>query len=220
MTSYPVFLTALDEQRSVVVGAGPTLERKVSGLLEAGGRVRLIAPSLPASVREMAERERVEWLDRGYRHGDLEGAALAIVTEASPKTKRQIWEEARQRNVLINTTGNAERSTFANGACLRRGRLVISISTSGAAPALSVRLRQKLSDEIGPEYEEFVALMNALREPMQRQISDVRERRERWYSLVDSDVLDLLAEGRRDEARARVESIVGAEVMDEAEDCL
>lgn len=219
MSSYPIYLTNLDTQRAVVVGAGPSAERKVKGLLDAGAQVTLIASSPSAPIRSWAEDGCIEWVDRGYRDGDLEGAALVIVTEAPPEKTTSIWDEARRHNVLINTTGSDARSTFANGACLRRGPLVISISTSGAAPALSVRLRQDLSDTFGPEYEEFLDIMNALREPMQRHVPTFEERRERWYDLVDSDVLDLLAKGHREEALVRIESVVGGEIMEEVAGC-
>jgi len=219
MGVYPIFLTNLDEQGAVVMGAGPSAGRKVEGLLEAGTRVTLIAPSLSASLKQWADVERVEWLERTYRDGDLEGVALAIVTDVAPETEARIWEEARRRNVLINTTGSEVRSTFSNGAALRRGPLVISISTSGAAPTLSVRLRQQLAGEFGPEYEELLDLMNALREPMQRHVTDFETRRNRWYELVDSEIIDLLASGRREEARTCVESIVGTDVMEEMEHC-
>jgi siroheme synthase-like protein len=213
MTSYPLYLTQLDQQRAVVVGTGPAAERKVDGLLDAGAQVTVIAPELPAPLRRRADEAAIEWVDRPYQPGDLDGAALVIVTAPDPELREQVWAEAQERNVLINTTGDAERSTFANGACLRRGPLVVSISTSGAAPTLSVRLRQQLADAFGPEYETLLNVMDALREPMQARVSDFETRRDRWYRIVDSDVLDLLREGRHGDAWDRIESIVGPEVM-------
>jgi siroheme synthase-like protein len=219
MTSYPLFLTDLHRQRAVVVGAGPTAERKVEGLLDTGARVTLIDPAPGDPLREWGEHGRLEWVDRSYRDGDLEGAVLVIVTEATPETKEQVWQEAQRRNVLINTTGEDHRSTFANGAAVRRGPLVVSVSTSGAAPALSVRLREQLEATFGPEYEELLSIMNALREPMQAQISDFSERRSRWYALVDSDGVELLRSERRAAGGKRVESIGGTEVVGSMEDC-
>lgn len=218
MSPYPVFLTNLDEQGAVVVGTGPAAERKVEGLLDAGAEVTLIAPSPSGRFRTWCDQQRIHCVERAYRPGDLKGAVLAIVTEATAETKRRIWDEAVRRNVLINTTGSSAHSTFSNGACLRRGPLVISISTSGAAPTLSVRIRDQLAEEFGPEYDAFLTLMNVLREPMQQHVSDFQERRDQWYTLVDSDILNLLRQNRHEAALARVESIVGSPVMDEIED--
>jgi siroheme synthase-like protein len=212
MTSYPVYLTNLDEQPAVVVGAGPATERKVEGLLGADAAVRLIARDPSRALRSWAAAGALEWVERAYRPGDLEGAALAIITATADETVDRAWTEARERNVLVNTTGDEARSTFANGACVRRGPLVVSISTSGAAPTLSVRLRERLADAFGPEYETFLEVLRALREPMQAHVDDFETRRDRWYQLVDSDVLDLLRDGRPAAARARIEAIVGPTV--------
>lgn len=220
MSAYPVYLTNLDERRAVVVGTGPSAERKVKGLLDADARVILISADLPDWGQSWVEEGAVDWRARSYRSGDLEGAVLVIVTAASAEAEMEIVEEAQERNVLINITGEDEHSTFTNGAVLRRGPLVLSISTSGAAPSVSVRLREKLSSELGPEYEELLAIMNALRDPMQTHVSDFAERRGRWYSILDSDALDLLRDGRREAALDRIESIVGPDVMESMEVCM
>ena len=54
--------------------------------------------------------------------------------------------------------------------------------------------------------------MDALREPMQAHVDDFETRRDRWYQLVDSDILKLLRNDRHAEARARIRSIVGPDV--------
>lgn len=220
MSTYPVHLTALDEQRALVIGTGPAAERKIERLLEAGADVTVIDPDPASFAAAWAKAGTVSLVERAYRKGDVEGVALIIVTEANNETKEQIWKEAQERNVLINTAGNPSYSTFANGATVRRGPLVVSVSTSGAAPALSVRIREQLEKKFGPEYESFVAILKALRDPMKAEISTFDERRDRWYQLVDSNVLDLLQGGRRGDAWARIEAIVGPAVMHrmEAED--
>jgi len=219
MNAYPVYLTNLDEQRAVVVGSGPTVERKVKGLLDADARVTLIAPDPPPQLSAWAHAGRLEWRDRRYRRGDLQTAALVIVTEACAEAKRRIRKDAREQNVLLNIAGDTDESTFANGAVLRRGPLVVSVSTAGGAPSLAVRIREKLAEEVGAEYEELLTIMNALRDPMQEQVSDVQARRDRWYAILDSDVLELLADGRREDALDRIESIVGPTIMKQTEGC-
>jgi siroheme synthase-like protein len=214
MATYPLYLTHMSERRAVVVGSGPATERKTRGLLDADAQVALVAPTLPAPLRPAVEDGALAWIDRAYRPGDLERAVLAIVTTDDPEVREEAWAEAQRRDVLINTTGDRARSTFANGACVRRGPLVVSVSTSGAAPTLSVRLREELEAQYGPEYAALLALMDALREPMQATIADFDERRARWYALLNSDVLDLLRDGRRRDAWDRAAEIVGPRVVE------
>ena len=54
---------------------------------------------------------------------------------------------------------------------------------------------------------------------MQEQVSDLQARRDRWYAILDSDVLELLADGRREDALDRIESIVGPTIMKQTEGC-
>lgn len=212
MKPYPIFLNNLDEQRSVVIGGGHEAERKVGDLLECDANVTLIHPDPIEPLRQWADEGTIEWVPRDYQPGDLEGAFLVIVSETNPEKTHPIWKEARERNVLINAMDDVPHCNFVAGSIVRRGPLVVSISTSGAAPALSVRLRQRMEDEFGPEYAAFLEIMQALREPMAEHYPDFDERRDRWYELVDSDVLELLRQGRRTDALDRIDSIVGSEV--------
>lgn len=212
MPPFPVFLNNLHEQRSVVIGGNHEAERKVGELLEVDANITLIAPDATEALKEWAHEEAIEWIHRDYQYGDLEGAFLAIVSETNPERTHPIWKEAKERNVLFNAMDDIPHCNFFNGSFIRQGPLVISISTTGAAPALSVRLRQEMEDTFGSEYETFLHIMQDLRDPMAEHYPDFDERRDRWYEIVDSDVLDLLRQGRRGDAIARIESIVGPKV--------
>jgi precorrin-2 dehydrogenase / sirohydrochlorin ferrochelatase len=205
---YPVYLS-LDGRLSVVVGGSALAEEKVRGLLAAGSRVRAIAPEGTAGLAELAEEGRITHLARSFAPGDLEGAALAIVTEADPAVRAAVFREAAAANVLVNTVDDLQHCHWIAPAIVRRGDLSIAISTSGSAPALAVRLRQQLERQVGPEHGRFLELAAAVRAPLGERVADFAERKERWYRLVDSDVLDLLRQGEDETARQRFREILG-----------
>ena len=214
MKVYPIFLNNLSEQRSIVIGGDHEAERKVGSLLEVDAQVTLISPDPSEQLRHWAHVGAIEWIERDYRRGDLEGAILVIVSEYNPERSQRIWEEAQERNILINAMDDVPRCNFVAGSVVRRGPLVISISTTGKAPTLSVRMRQELEEEIGPEYEEFLELMHRLREPMAEHYPNFDRRRDLWYDIVDSDALDLIRGDRREAALDRIRGIVGDEIVD------
>ena len=109
---------------------------------------------------------------------------------------------------LLNVADDMSRSDFTAGAVMRQGALTIAISTNGCAPALAVRLRQQFERTLGPEYATFLDWLQALREPLARQYPDFTERRARWYTLVDSDILTLLKQGHVDLARQRLADLI------------
>lgn len=214
MKVYPIYLNNLSEQRSVVIGGDHEAERKVGDLLAADAVVTVIAPTLTEQLEQWAKAKTIDWIARDYQAGDLKGAFLVIVSEYNPERSQKIWEEAQERNVLINAMDDVPHCNFVAGSVVRRGPLVISISTTGAAPTFSVRLRQEMEERFGPEHAEFLELMRQLREPMAAHYPDFEERRDRWYQLVDSDLLELLEKGEKKAARQRLRTIVGDEVAD------
>ena len=212
MKVYPIFLNDLEGRRCVVFGGGHEAERKTFDLLECGANVELIAETATEGLSAAAAEGMLVWQRRDYAPGDLRGVFLTIVSETNPSATAPIYEEAEREKVLINAMDDVPHCTFVAGSVVRRGPLVISISTSGAAPALAVRMRERLEEEIGPEYETFLGLMSELREPMSRQYPSFAERREHWYRVVDSDVLHVLREHGADAARKRIAALTGIDL--------
>ena len=216
MKPYPIFLIGLENRHCIVIGGGHEAEYKVRGLLDCDAIVTVIHPALTPELETWAEDGRFTWLQRPYQRGDLHGAFLVIAERADPATNAQIWIEAEAEGALVNVMDDVEHCNFVAGSVVRQGPLAISISTSGAAPALSVRLRQQMEKEFGSEYAVFLNWMKALRLPMSQQYPSFKERRERWYALVDSEILPLLRQGCLETARQRVSEISGLALLPEA----
>ena len=83
------------------------------------------------------------------------------------------------------------------------GDLVIAISTGGRSPALARRLRVEISEQFGPEWQEFVELLGEVRMETLADLPEIRERSRRWQQALHVDeLLGLIRAGRRDEARS------------------
>lgn len=210
MPHYPVFLD-LRGRRCTVIGDGHLAEEKVQGLLAAGAVVTVISPTLAPGLAAFAEEGCLLHRPRGYQPGDLEEAFLVISCGQVPEVAEAIWQEALDRNILINTVDDVPRCGFIAPSIVRRGDLSIAISTGGKAPALAVRLRQWLEAELGAEYGRFLTLAGSVRAALARRWPDFATRRELWYRLVDSDILDLLRKGKEEEAAGRFRDILGVE---------
>lgn len=214
MQYYPVYLN-LEDRRCVVIGGNRHAKEKVGDLLNAGADVTVIAPELNAELEALAEAGRITALRRGYQAGDLEGAFLVISAAMNSAINARVWEEAAERDILINSIDDVPHCNFIAPSIVRQGDLIISISTSGTAPALAVRLRQCLSRKLGPEYSRFLELVRPLRQQLPKLYPEFQQRRAIWYRVVDSDVLDLLRQQDDNAARRRIAEITGiAEIGD------
>lgn len=195
---YPVALEPAG-RRCVVVGHGPLAEEKVSGLLDAGANVAVIAPA-------------------AYRSGDLAGAFLVIAATGDPALNRLIFAEAETERVLCNAVDDIEHCHFAAPSILRRGELTVAISTGGRSPALAKRLRSRLTEQLGPELGVLTDLLGELRaELITTRRVDFATWAARWSEALDSDLEDLVRAGRLDEVKQIVRrTVAGPETPKEA----
>jgi len=205
---YPIYVNLLG-QLCVVVGGGKIAEGKVEGLLTAGAKVKIVSPDLTSYLRRLSKENVIEHLERTYQTGDLAGAFMVICATDQVEINHKVWQEASANRQLVNVVDDTPRCNFIAPAILRKGDLTLAISTAGKAPALAVRLKERLQEQLGTEYERFLELSGQLREPLARHVPDFETRKALWYELVDSDALNLLAQGDEPAALETISQIVG-----------
>ena len=87
---------------------------------------------------------------------------------------------------------------------VRQGDVVVTIGTNGRSPALATFLKRHVGSEMGPEYERLLELLSEAREAIRssgRSSEDAD-----WRQAFDSGILDLVREGREEEARELLRS--------------
>lgn len=207
-TYYPIYVQ-LHDQPCVVIGGGRIAEGKVEGLLAAEAKVTIIAPELTPGLQKLIDEKPIAYIPRSYQPGDLSGAFLVICATDQAEVNHQVWQEANSNHQLVNVVDDTPRCNFIAPSILRKGDLTIAISTSGKAPALAVRLKEQLQREIGPQYARFLELAGELREPLAQHVPDFESRKALWYELVDSEILEVLAQGDERSAREIISRVVG-----------
>ncbi len=132
----------LKGKRLLFVGAGKVNERRIRALLPSGCSIKVVAPDATDTVAELARRGALVWIKRPFVPGDLEGVDLAFV--AIPEGYSAVVEEARKRGIPVECASSGELGDFIVPAVVRRGDVLVSVSTSGKDPALSARLKKEI----------------------------------------------------------------------------
>lgn len=189
----------------LVTGEGYEVPQKVQALVEAGAQVTYVNPQAEARITDLIAQGVVAWEQRRFEEDDLNGRFLVI---ADTEENDRIFDLAEGRGVLCNCVDDPAHCRFSFGSIHRRGELTLAISTNGWAPAVAVRLRQWLEREIGPEYGDLLALLKEVRPGITSGIADFAARRDLWYRIVDSRVLELLRQGENAEAEALVHRLI------------
>jgi precorrin-2 dehydrogenase/sirohydrochlorin ferrochelatase len=154
MNLFPIFLK-LEGRRCLVVGGGQVGTQKIAGLLDAGAQVTVIDPSPAVAVREFLG-SRVVWHARKYLPGDLDGIYLAIAATSDPAVNQRIYDEAQRRGILANVVDVPPLCDFYYPALVRRGALVVAVSSQGESPHLAQRVRDEISQLLPEELDEAV----------------------------------------------------------------
>jgi siroheme synthase-like protein len=207
MGYYPIFLE-MAGRPCLVVGGGPVAERKVAGLLEVGASVTIVSPSLSASLEALAKAGKVRHVGRDYAPGDLAGHQLAFIATGDRDVNAAAAREGRERGVWVNAVDDPARCDFILPAVVRRGQLVVAVATGGASPALTRAIREELETYFTEEYAALADIVAEVRRELPRR--ECLPDGAAWRKALDSDFRRLVADGKREEAKARLLERLGA----------
>ncbi len=203
LTGWPVSLIVAD-RRVVVVGAGSIAARKISGLIQAGADVVVVAPSAVPDVQSWSREGRIKWLERGFEASDLDDAWLAVTATDDPAVNRAVRAAGDERRMFVNAADDPRNCSFTLMSVVRRGGVVVAVGTGGRSPALATWLKARMADELGPEYEVLLEILEAERDEIRASGRSTEELD--WQRALDEGILVLVREGRLDEARERLRS--------------
>lgn len=202
MTSmYPVTLK-LAGKCCTVVGGGAVAARKVKSLLEQGAEVTVISPVLDEEL--FALKEQFVWRSSSYTEGMLKGSFLVIAATDSREVNHAVYEWCEEHQVLVNVVDSLEESSFTVNAMVKRGDLMLAVSTNGISPAVSKKIREELEMQYGPEYGTMLEILKQAREEALRSVQDASKRRRFLQSVADMNLPELLKNETKEEVQKRV----------------
>ena len=131
------------ESRIGLIGAGEALGRRLKLLTESGVEPVLLRPDAkPAEIVNLR---------------------LLFVAGLPDGRSAELAGQAKAAGVLVNVEDRPELCDFFVPAVVRRGDLLISVSTSGKSPGLAKLLRQWIERQLGSHWSERLCEVAARR---------------------------------------------------------
>lgn len=194
MTQRYAMMVDLKRRPCLVVGGGRVAERKAKSLIESGAHVKLVSPTATPRIKEWAFAGTIDWINRTYREEDNDNQFLVIAATNNKNVNRQVHQAAILRKQWVNVADQPELCNFTVPATVRRGNLQIHISTNGACPAVTKKIRCELEEIYGGEYELYLDLMQEIRKIIQVKVTDDRLRYRLLKELVSEQWVRLCRE--------------------------
>jgi precorrin-2 dehydrogenase/sirohydrochlorin ferrochelatase len=159
---YPVNLDVFG-RKCLVAGGGAVAERKVGTLLDFGARVIVVSTSFTPGLLRLGKRNKIRLVNRKFKSGDIEDAFLIIAATDDRKTNEHVSNAARKAGVLVNVVDQPKLCSFIAPSVIKRGPLVVSISTSGQAPLFAKAMRLKLEKFVTPALGKLAVELGKIR---------------------------------------------------------
>ncbi|MGC1718585.1 MAG: NAD(P)-dependent oxidoreductase, partial [Isosphaeraceae bacterium] len=144
MSGYPIELK-MEGRTVVVVGLGPVGRHKAAALVAAGARVIGVDPA--AGNLELATLAGIEVVAQPYQAEQLHGASL-VIAAGPAEVNGRVVADARRIGAWVCSTSDPEGGDFIVPAVWTSGPLVLTVSTSGARPALAAALRDRAAQAL------------------------------------------------------------------------
>jgi siroheme synthase-like protein len=194
-------------RRCVVVGGGDEAAAKAEGLLRAGAAVVVVADTINSALEQMVAGSRVEVRRRGFQDDDLDGAFLVIDASGDDASGDRVASAARDRRVLVNVLDRPQLCDFIAPALVQRGPLQVAISTGGRSPFMAAEIRRHLEQEVTEAHGELVEMVGQLRDRLRGEGVPLPTQNEVYARIPVSSLVEMLREGRHDEAAAELERL-------------
>jgi len=189
MSYYPIFVD-LKNKKAVVVGGGLVAQRKIDTLLACGADVHIISRDLTPELQKYLSEGKISLLGREFSENYLKDAFIVIAATDDSALNRMVSKIAREKGMLVNVVDQPMDCNFIVPSVIKRGDLLIAVSTSGKSPAMARRIRERLSRQFGGEYGDFLTLLGKLRKEILSKGLSQEENSRIFHELVDSPILE------------------------------
>ncbi|MGD8601821.1 MAG: uroporphyrinogen-III C-methyltransferase, partial [Gemmatimonadota bacterium] len=197
---YPIQLVGLEGQRVLLAGGGPVAAEKIVPLIHAGAHVHLVTPEISSEMEE--------WLPKVWRFDrrpvtdeDVPGARVVVGATDDGAVNARLVKVAREHGILAQAADDKPNCDFYSPAVVRRGPVVITISTDGGSPMLAGQLRRALEAAIPHSLTDVADLLIQLRE---RGMKGLANRGRMLRALFDPTITHLVDHGDTEAAADRL----------------
>jgi uroporphyrin-III C-methyltransferase / precorrin-2 dehydrogenase / sirohydrochlorin ferrochelatase len=210
MDYLPAFLSITD-QPCLIVGGGDVAYRKLALLLQAGGKVTVLAPETGPGVDEWGKSGRITIRRKYFAADDLRGFTLVISATNNTAVNTEVAAAARQHRIPVNVVDSSELSTFIFPAIIDRSPIIAAVSSGGRSPVLARLLRTRIESIVPASYGRLAHLAERFRMRVKTDLETTVRRRRFWEKTLQGPVAELIFAGREQEAEAKMESMLRAE---------
>ncbi|MBB6450111.1 precorrin-2 dehydrogenase/sirohydrochlorin ferrochelatase [Geomicrobium halophilum] len=181
MSALP-FMLEMNELSAVVVGGGAVACRRVKPLVEVGtAEIVVIAPMLNDELLRLEKEGWLRWEQRMAMDTEVFLCDLVFLCTNEPQLHEGIKKNKAPRQ-LVYRSDDAQAGDFYVPARMNDGLLTVSVSTAGASPSYTKRVKGEVERVLPANAEEELEFLQEARQrvlrtnaPRERQLALLKE---------------------------------------------
>lgn len=199
MNYLPLFVD-LNNRPCLIVGAGEIAARKAALLLRAGARLRVVAPAACSEIKRLHDSGKLVFEATGFDPTQLVGQRLVIAATDNRDLNRDVFNAAKDADVLCNAVDDREHCDFILPAIVDRDPVLVAFSTGGDAPVLAQRLKSQLEAWLPARIGTLARRAGQWRGLVKKRFPTIDARRRFWQRFFDGPIAADLLAGRDSKA--------------------
>lgn len=194
MSYFPIYMNIKNEDKVLLIGGGKVALQKLKVFIDNHIKVHLVAEQVDLSIYEYLSgyensETAVEMELAEYREELLsDDYSFVIAATNDRELNSRIAAASKKRNIPVNVVDDPELSTFIFPSIIKRGDLVIGISSSGKAPAVTQYYKERFAQQLPDNIEEILEAVGEYREQIKNDVRDHKKRaamiRERFLEML------------------------------------
>jgi siroheme synthase-like protein len=142
-------------------------------------------------LTKLADEDRIQAFLKEYDARDLDGVALVFAATDVELVNQKIRQDGDRRNIPVNVVDNPMLCDFIVPSIVKKGPILVAISTSGMLPSLSKRLRKDIAEKITRDYVRYASIMGRLRRVLITKVKDKKLRHDIMKQMVKADISEI-----------------------------
>ena len=194
-----------------MVGGGDIAARKARRLLDGGIELKVVAPEICATLRELGSRPSCSIEQRPFEDSDIKGVPIIVAATNQREVNRRIAELSKAQGSWVNVADEADEANLLFPSLVDRSPIQIAISAGGVSPSLSRLLRSYLEGFIPGGYTDLAKLLQRYRTRVKEKYKTPALRRAFWDAVLRGRVADAVFAGRRQDAESGLLALLNDE---------
>jgi precorrin-2 dehydrogenase / sirohydrochlorin ferrochelatase len=175
----------LDPTRTslALIGRAAPARRRLELLLAGGADAIAVFSDAPSA--DLAELAAHRLRRRLPEASELAGFRVVWIVDLPLAQARPLVAVARAAGALVNLEDVKDSCDFHNPSIVRRGDLLLTVSTGGRSPGLAARIRRQLERSFGPEWALRLEQVSARRAAWRRRTRPLAELARLTDAMID-----------------------------------